>query len=158
MQKAGCQRLCRHSDTRSWPGQKVKPPKAVNASGNGAVFCKYLGIMCNLKKQVRGRNVPKTRGFGKSQTRGQCLAGCSMLPARLSWGAALVLCKGAAPATAHQEQGGPAQLLGKALSCAHHPAEVCGNPLEMEDQSWGLRLIATTWQQMQQTMSTNGHL
>lgn len=130
----------------------------MNASGNGAVFCKYLGIVHNLKKQVRGRNVPKTRGFGKSQTQGQCLAGCSTLPARLVLGSSPVLCKGAAPATAPQEQGGPAQLLGKGLGCAHHPAEVCGNPLQVEGQSLHLRLIPPTWHQMQQTVGTNGHL
>lgn len=136
----------------------MKPPKALNAAGNGAVFCKYLQIVHNLKKQVRGRNVLNKKGFGKSQTQGQCLAGCSMLPVRLSWGAALVLPEGAAPATAPQEQRGPAQPLGKGLGCAHHPAEVCGNPLQMEDQSLGLRLIPPTWHQMQQTMGTNGHL
>lgn len=139
----------------------MKPPKAMNASGNGAVFCKYLGIMCNLKKQVKSRNVLKTRVSGKRQTQGKCLAGFSTLPARLSWGAALVLCKGAAPAIAPQEQAGPALgnlSLGKDLSCAQHPAEVCGNPLQMEDQSLGLRLIPSTWQQMQQTISTNGYL
>lgn len=41
----------------------------MNASGIGAVFCKYLEIMHNLKKQVRGRNIPKTRGFAKSRPR-----------------------------------------------------------------------------------------
>lgn len=81
-----------------------------------------------------------------------------MLPARLSWGAALILHKGAAPATAPQEQGGPAHLLGKGLGCAHHPTKVCGNPLQMEDQSLHLRLIPPTWHQMQQIMGTNGHL
>lgn len=68
----------------------------MNASGIGAVFCKYLQIMHNLKKQVRGRNIPKTRGFAKSRPRVSTWHGCSMLPARLSWGAALVFHKGAA--------------------------------------------------------------
>ena len=89
-------------------------PKAMNAAGSGAAFCKYLGILRNLKKnQVRGRNFLQTRGFAKSQIRGQRSAGCSMLPATLSWGAALGLPEGAAPATAPQEQRGPARSRGE---------------------------------------------
>lgn len=133
-------------------------PEAMKAAGSGAVFCKYLGILRNLKKTSRRQEFSEDEGIRKEPDLGSAL----------SWmlRAASNAVLGSSPGTPRRSCSSRStpgaerscQDLGRGLGCAHHPAEARGNPPQTEDQSLGLRLIPPTWHQMHRMMGTNGCL
>lgn len=133
----------RHGDTGSLLGKELKvrlgsgfpegetSPEAMNTVGSGAVFCKYRGILRNLKKTRQGQEFSGAEGICREQGLGSelslLLRGCQ----RAALGSSPGPPEGAASGAEKS-----CQELGRGWCCAHHPAEVRGNPHRWRIQAW----------------------